>query len=304
MNKFAVVFPGQGSQSVGMLSGYAEQFTIIKETVQQASDVLGYDMWALITQGPADKLNQTIYTQPALLTADVAMWRAWCEQHDTQPSYMAGHSLGEFAALVAASAISFEDGLRLVASRGKCMQAAVPEGEGAMAAIIGLCDDAVQALCEALARGDIVAPANFNAVGQVVIAGQTDAVDRVVAAAKPAGAKLAKHIPVSVPSHSALMQSAADVFIHEIASIDVHTPLIPVIHNVDVAMHSDAEAIRNALVTQLTQPVRWVEIIQFMVASGVNEIIECGPGKVLTGLIKRIDKQVDSHVIDLTLDGA
>lgn len=296
---FAFVFPGQGSQSVGMCADAYAQFPIVRTTFEQANDALGYDLWALISNGPADRLNQTDVTQPALLAADVALWRAWCEQQAGRPAVMAGHSLGEFAALVAAEALRFEDAIRLVAARGRFMQQAVPDGVGAMAAIIGLTDEQVRLVCESVADGEVVAPANYNSVGQVVIAGHAGAVDRAINIAKEQGARLAKRIPVSVPSHCALMQPAADNLSVSLQEITVSLPKIPVIHNVDVATQLSPEAIKQALVAQLTQPVRWVETIQKIAADDITTFYECGPGNVLVGLIKRISKSLNPSPIQL-----
>lgn len=289
-SQLAFVFPGQGSQAVGMLAEQAATHSIIIDTFAEASDVLGYDLWNLVSHGPEDQLNQTEFTQPALMAADVALWRVWCELHEQRPAVMAGHSLGEFVALVCADSIDFTTAVRLVALRGRFMQEAVPAGTGAMAAIIGLDDVAVADLCEQVAAGDVVAPANYNSVGQVVIAGHTSAVQRAVDAAKAAGAKLAKMIPVSVPSHCLLMQSAADRLNEALNDIEIRVPKIPVIQNVDADIHQDPQTIRDNLVLQLTAPVHWVMTIQSMQRLGITEIIECGPGKVLQGLIKRIDR--------------
>ncbi len=295
--KLAVVFPGQGSQSVGMLATAAEQYPIIRKTFTQASDVLGYDVWELVSQGPAEKLNQTEYTQPALMAADVAWWSLWCEQNDERPVVLAGHSLGEFVALVCAGSINFETAVQLVADRGRFMQAAVAAGEGAMAAIIGLTDDQVRAVCDQVRAvcdqvDGTVSPANFNSKGQVVIAGQHAAVVQAVDIAKADGAKLAKLIPVSVPSHCALMQPAADQLAESLVAIDIKAPAIPVIQNVDAQIHDDPATIRQCLVDQLTQPVRWVQTIEAMQSQGITNIVECGPGKVLAGLIKRITRDI------------
>lgn len=286
--KIAFVFPGQGSQTTGMLSELASQFPIVKSTFEEASTVLNYDLWQLVQQGPAELLNQTEYTQPALLAAGVAVWRVWSGQQGTQAVLLAGHSLGEYTALVCAEAIAFSAAIRLVAARGRHMQEAVPEGQGAMAAIVGLSDDQVRDLCLSAAQGEIVASANFNAPGQVVIAGNSDAVDRCVILAKTAGAKIAKRLPVSVPSHCELMRSAAQRLTTDLNAIPVSVPKIPVIHNVDVAQHTDTHAIKQVLIQQLYSSVRWVETVQQIAASGIDLVIECGPGKVLAGLNKRI----------------
>ncbi|MDH5183905.1 MAG: ACP S-malonyltransferase [Gammaproteobacteria bacterium] len=302
----AFVFPGQGSQSVGMLAELAESFPIVKQTYQEASDVLGYDLWKLISEGPVEELNQTHITQPALLAAGIAVWRVWQQKGGAQPVVLAGHSLGEYTALVAAGAISFVDAIALVAERGKYMQEAVPAGEGGMAAILGLDDDKVIAVCEQAADGEIVSAVNFNSPGQVVIAGQASAVDRAIEIAKEAGAKRALKLAVSAPSHCALMQPAAKRLAERLASIEIQPPSIPVINNADVSMTTDADAIRDALVRQLYSPVRWVESVEKMSSDGVDRLIECGPGKVLVGLNKRIVKTMSAAAIfDIaTLDAA
>lgn len=288
MTTFAMVFPGQGSQSVGMLADLAQQFPIVEQTFAEASAVLGYDLWALVQQGPAEELNKTWQTQPALLTASVAIWRVWQEKNGAMPVVMAGHSLGEYSALVCAGVMDFKDAVRLVELRGKLMQEAVPEGTGAMAAIIGLDNDSIAKACADSAEGQVVAPVNFNSPGQVVIAGNKEAVERAGAACKAAGAKRALPLPVSVPSHCALMKPAADKLAVALQEITFNAPRIPVINNVDVAAESDANAIRSALVRQLYSPVRWTETVESMSAQGVAHLLEMGPGKVLTGLTKRI----------------
>lgn len=288
MTTFAMVFPGQGSQSVGMLADLAQQFPIVEQTFAEASAVLGYDLWALVQQGPAEELNKTWQTQPALLTASVAIWRVWQEKNGAMPVVMAGHSLGEYSALVCAGVMDFKDAVRLVELRGKLMQEAVPEGTGAMAAIIGLDNDSIAKACAESAEGQVVAPVNFNSPGQVVIAGNKEAVERAGAACKAAGAKRALPLPVSVPSHCALMKPAADKLAVALQEITFNAPRIPVINNVDVAAESDADAIRSALVRQLYSPVRWTETVESMSAQGVAHLLEIGPGKVLTGLTKRI----------------
>ena len=288
MTTFAMVFPGQGSQSVGMLADLAQQFPIVEQTFAEASAVLGYDLWALVQQGPAEELNKTWQTQPALLTASVAIWRVWQEKNGVMPVVMAGHSLGEYSALVCSGVMDFKDAVRLVELRGKLMQEAVPEGTGAMAAIIGLDNDSIAKACAESAEGQVVAPVNFNSPGQVVIAGNKEAVERAGAACKAAGAKRALPLPVSVPSHCALMKPAADKLAVALQEITFNAPRIPVINNVDVAAESDADAIRSALVRQLHSPVRWTETVESMSAQGVAHLLEMGPGKVLTGLTKRI----------------
>ncbi len=286
--KLAFVFPGQGSQSVGMMQGWAEHAEV-RATFAEASDALGQDMWALVTDGPADLLNQTVNTQPAMLAADVAVWRVWQAAGGATPALLAGHSLGEYAALVAAGALGFADAISLVRFRAEAMQAAVPEGVGAMAAILGLDDDVVRAVCSEAAAGEVVEAVNLNSPGQVVIAGNKAAVERAMALAKERGAKRALPLPVSVPSHSSLMRPAADKLLAHLQGVTIATPAIPVLHNADVQRHADADAIRAALAKQLHTPVRWVETVQALKAAGIERVIECGPGKVLAGLAKRID---------------
>ena len=290
----AFVFPGQGSQSVGMLNALAEAHPQVRDTFAEASAALGYDLWTIAAQGPEDKLNQTEITQPAMLTAGVAVWRVWQTDGGPQPVVMAGHSLGEYSALTCAGAIAFKDAVQLVAERGRLMQAAVPVGQGGMAAIVGLDDDAVRKLCDANARGEVLSPVNFNSPGQVVIAGTAAAVARAVENAKDAGAKLAKLLPVSVPSHCALMHPAAEQMRDRLRQVRIETPRIPVLHNVHVRGETSADAIRDALVRQIESPVRWVETIQKMTADGVTKLIECGPGKVLAGLNKRIARDAQT----------
>lgn len=286
----AFVFPGQGSQSMGMLSGLAEVYPIVKNTFEQGSDALGLDLWALVQQGEPDVLNQTHNTQPAMLAADVAMWRVWCELSEIRPLWCAGHSLGEYSALVCSNAMRFEESIALVAERGRLMQEAVPVGIGAMAAIIGLSDDLVIKACMDSAENEIVSAVNFNSPGQVVIAGHDAAVERAMSAAKEAGAKRALKLPVSVPSHCQLMASAAEKLAEKLQAIKIDTPDMTIVHNVDIASHDVADNIRGALKEQLFKPVRWVETIQSMSDQGVTDFVECGPGKVLMGLNKRIVK--------------
>lgn len=288
MTQFAFVFPGQGSQTVGMLADMAATWPVIEETFQEASAVQGYDLWALVQQGPAEELNKTWQTQPALLTASVALWRVWQQQGGKAPALMAGHSLGEYSALVCAGVIAFADAVRLVELRGKFMQDAVPAGTGAMSAIIGLDDAAIAQACEAAAEGQVVSPVNYNSPGQVVIAGHKEAVERAGAACKAAGAKRALPLPVSVPSHCALMKPAAEKLAAELSNITFNAPQIPVINNVDVACETTPEAIRDALVRQLYSPVQWTKSVEFMASQGIEHLYEVGPGKVLTGLTKRI----------------
>lgn len=287
MKKLGFMFPGQGSQSLGMLRDLAERHAVVTTTYAAASDVLGYDLWNLVQQGPVEQLNQTEYTQPALLAADVAVWQVWLQQNEILPAFMAGHSLGEYAALVCANALDFNTAIQLVAYRGQCMQQAVPGDQGAMAAIIGLDDEAVGILCIEAAQGDVVEPANFNSTGQVVIAGHKEAVERAMALAKVAGARMVLPLPVSVPSHCALMRPAAERFAAKLQEITLQSPEIPVINNVDVAVYTDPDAIKDALVRQLYSPVRWVETMRAMVDQKIESLVECGPGKVLAGLAKR-----------------
>ncbi|WP_394173165.1 ACP S-malonyltransferase [Thalassotalea litorea] len=295
----AFVFPGQGSQSLGMLSDFADNNTV-QQTFAEASDALGYDLWQLIQQGPVEKLNQTHITQPALLTASVAMWRVWLEMGGNAPALLAGHSLGEYSALVCAEVLSLATAVKLVESRGVYMQQAVPEGTGAMYAIIGLDDDAIKTACEQAAQGEVVSPVNFNSPGQVVIAGNKAAVERAGELCKQAGAKRALPLPVSVPSHCALMASAAEKLAKDLNDITFNTPQIPVINNVDVSAYSDAQQIKDALIRQLYSPVRWTETVKAMAAKGVDTLVEAGPGKVLQGLTKRIDKAVSCTSINTT----
>ena len=290
----AFVFPGQGSQSVGMLNTLAEVYPQVQETFAEASAALGYDLWSIVSTGPEEKLNQTEITQPAMLSAGVAVWRVWQTEQGPQPVVMAGHSLGEYTALTCAGAILFAEAVKLVADRGRFMQEAVPAGAGGMAAIVGLEDDQVRALCAQAAQGEVLSPVNFNSPGQVVIAGTATAVARAVAQAKGAGAKLAKPLPVSVPSHCALMHPAAERMRERLKQVQIVTPRIPVLHNAQVQAETNADAIRDALVRQVESPVRWVETIQKMAADGVDKLIECGPGKVLAGLNKRISKDTQT----------
>lgn len=286
--KIAFIFPGQGSQTMGMLAEFAKEYPLIKETFIEASQVLNFDLWKLCQEGPVAALNQTENTQPALLAASVALWRVWLQQRGVKPVFMAGHSLGEYSALVCAGALDFLTAIRLVAERGRLMQAAVPPGAGAMAAIVGLDNDKLKALCVSLAEGQVLAPANYNSIGQTVVAGDATAVDRLLVHAKQAGAKLAKCIPVSVPSHCALMKPAAEHLAETLQTIPISVPTISVVNNVDVSIEQDPIAIKKALIQQLYNPVRWVEIIQFLEKQSIDEFIECGPGKVLAGLNKRI----------------
>lgn len=288
----AYVFPGQGSQSVGMLADLAAAHPVVGETFAEASEVLGYDLWQLTQDGPEATLNQTDRTQPAMLAAGVAVWRVLAQASERRPAMLAGHSLGEYSALVCAGVLEFPAAVKLVESRARFMQEAVPAGEGAMAAILGLDDDAVREVCRQAAEGEVVEPVNYNAPGQVVIAGGAAAVERAISQAKAAGAKRALPLPVSVPSHCSLMQPAAGALIGELTRSDLRSPSINVIHNVDVRPHNDANEIRELLARQLHSPVRWVETIQYMQNEGVTRLVECGPGKVLAGLNKRIAKEM------------
>lgn len=294
--KYATVFPGQGSQSVGMLSSLAENFPEVKQTFKAASAVLNYDLWELIQKGPEEVLNQTEKTQPALLAAGVAVWRIWQTKKNNLPTYLAGHSLGEYTALVCADALDFQTAIKLVAARGKYMQEAVPAGKGAMAAIVGLENEQVAKLCHETGR--IVSPANYNSIGQVVIAGEVEAVNHVINEAKNANAKMAKLLPVSVPSHCALMKPAAEKLAIDLKDITINTPQIPVINNVDVTVYTNPDEIRSALIKQLYLPVRWVETIQFLEKHEIKTILEMGPGKVLCGLIKRISENIQTVAIN------
>ena len=290
--KLAIVFPGQGSQAVGMLAGYAEH-PLVRETFVEASQVLGQDLWALVDSGPAEALNETVNTQPVMLTADVAVYRAWRAAGGAEAAVMAGHSLGEYAALVAAGAIAFADALPLVRFRAQAMQQAVPQGIGAMAAIMGLDDEGVVAACAEAAQMQSVEAVNFNAPGQVVIAGHKEAVERAIVAAKARGAKRGLLLPVSAPFHSKLLQPAAEKLAAYLAEVPVRVANVAVLHNVDVARAATPEAVRAALARQAASPVRWVETIQAFVAQGVTHIIESGPGAVLTGLARRIAPGVE-----------
>jgi [acyl-carrier-protein] S-malonyltransferase len=286
--KFAFVFPGQGSQSVGMLNAFADH-AVVRETVQEASDALNQDLGKLIAEGPVEDLNLTTNTQPVMLTAAYAMYRAWLQAGGPKPAIVAGHSLGEYTALVAAGAIAFRDAVPLVRFRAQAMQTAVPVGEGGMAAILGLDDDTVRAVCSEASVAGVVEAVNFNAPAQVVIAGHKAAVEKACEVAKAKGAKRALPLPVSAPFHSSLLKPASDQLREYLASVDVQVPAIPVINNVDVAVVNEPAKIKDALVRQAAGAVRWVESVQAMSAQGVTHVIECGPGKVLAGLTKRID---------------
>lgn len=286
----AFVFPGQGSQAVGMLSDLAEDSPIIEQTFAQASEVLGYDLWDLVTNGPSETLNQTDKTQPALLCAGVALWRLWQEKGGETPSVMAGHSLGEYTALVCSGALGFQDAVTLVRLRGEFMQQAVPAGFGAMAAILGLEDEEIEAACERAAQGEVVSPVNYNCPGQVVIAGSAEAVERAIIECKEAGAKRAIPLPVSVPSHCALMKPAAEQLAAELEKIEVKAPSIPVIQNVTAQKVSEPAQLKKNLLAQLYSPVLWTRSVQLMLDEGIESTVECGPGKVLSGLNKKIHR--------------
>lgn len=285
---FAFVFPGQGSQSVGMMQAWAARDEV-RQTFAEASDALGMDLWQLVSEGPVELLNQTLHTQPAMLAADVALWRVWRAACGAMPAMLAGHSLGEYAALVAAEALDFADAIRLVRFRAEAMQTAVPEGVGAMAAILGLDNAAVSEVCAEAAQGEVVEAVNLNSPGQVVIAGHKNAVERAMKHAKDKGAKRALALPVSVPSHSSLMRPAAEQLLDYLQTITLRAPVINILHNTDVHSHADAASIRKALARQLHTPVHWSETILALKHAGVEQVIECGPGKVLSGLTPRIE---------------
>ncbi len=294
--KFAFVFPGQGSQSVGMMQAFTAA-KVVRETFTEASDVLHQDLWQLVAEGPAEALNFTVNTQPVMLTAGYAVYRAWRDAGGAEPLLVAGHSLGEYTALVAAGALAFRDALPLVRFRAQAMQEAVPVGEGAMAAILGLEDSAVSTACEEAAQGQVVEPVNFNAPSQVVIAGHKPAVERGMAAAKSKGAKRAVLLPVSAPFHSSLLKPAAEKLAAYLRTINVSAPRIPVVNNVDVATENNSQRIKDALSRQACRPVRWVEVVRHMAGAGVMHVAECGPGKVLAGLTKRIDGKLQGYAI-------
>jgi len=306
-NNLAFVFPGQGSQSVGMLSELGAGRAEIKHTFEEASSVAGIDLWRLSQEGPDDQLNLTINTQPIMLAAGVAVWRVWCNETDVRPSWLAGHSLGEYTALVCSNAVSFQDAVKLVIERARLMQEAVKPGAGAMAAILGMDAPDVVNLCLEISGEQVVAPVNFNAPGQIVVAGHTEAVDRMIAIAKEHGAKRAVLLPVSVPSHCVLMEQAAEKLEIVIREITIKTPKISIVHNFDVASHASPEVVISVLKKQLCHPVRWVESVKFLHEQGVEFLVECGPGKVLTGLNKRIARSCttasifDGKTLDQTL---
>jgi len=296
MSKFAFVFPGQGSQAIGMLNGFADN-VVVQQTLAEASDALQFDLAKLIADGPKEELDLTTNTQPVMLTAAVAMYRAWIAAGGKLPELVAGHSLGEYSALVAAGVISFKDAVPLVRFRAKAMQEAVPVGQGGMAAILGLSDADVFAVCAEAAQGDVVEAVNFNAPAQVVIAGHKAAIERACEIAKAKGAKRALVLAVSAPFHSSLLKPASDRLREYLAGVTFSAPQIPLINNVDVAIVSDMDGIKDALVRQAANPVRWVESVQKMAAEGVTDVVECGPGKVLAGLTKRINGELTGHAI-------
>jgi [acyl-carrier-protein] S-malonyltransferase len=292
----AFVFPGQGSQSLGMLASLAEQEASVLETFEEASEVLGYDLWRLVQDGPVEELNATERTQPAMLAAGVAVWRVWRSRGGPSPTIMSGHSLGEFTALVCADSLDFAEAVELVRYRGRIMQEAVPAGQGAMAAVLGMEDADIRKVCEEAAMGQVLEPVNFNSPGQVVIAGNSAAVNRALDLCKQRGAKRAIQLPVSVPAHSALMRPAAARLEEKLETVRVRAPLVPEIYTVDVKRHGSPDSIRRALVQQLFSPVLWVDTVRSMVDSHVNTIVECGPGKVLSGLSRRIERRKEIDV--------
>ena len=294
MAGLAVLFPGQGSQFKGMLAEFIEKEPSYLSFFNQASEVLGYDLWQLISEDTNEQLNQTQFTQPAILVVSVVLWHFWQSKEAQKPNYLAGHSLGEYSALVCANAIDFQEAVLLVAQRGRFMQEAVPIGQGAMAACIGLDEEAVRSLCLEASEGDVLSPANFNSPGQIVVAGSKVAVDRFIPLAKAAKAKLVKQLPVSVPSHCALMKEAAGRLSEKLNKINIKAPLIPVIHNVDFIAHSHPDDIRAALIAQLENPVQWVATIKRFVDENISEFIECGPGNVLAGLNKRMAREAST----------
>lgn len=294
----AFVFPGQGSQSLGMLAGLGEQQKLVIDTFAEASNALGYDLWALAQQGPEERLNQTDKTQPAILVASIALWRLWQAEGGPRPAFVAGHSLGEYSALVAAGSLGFVDAVRLVERRGQLMQEAVPAGRGGMAAVLGLEDADVLAACAEAAEGEVVSAVNFNAPGQVVIAGAAGAVGRAIEACKARGAKRAMALPVSVPSHCALMRPAAERFAAAVEGVKWQAPQIPLVQNVSASVVADLETLKCDLLAQLYSPVRWVESMVCLASQGITDLVECGPGKVLSGLNKRCVKGVNTHNLD------
>ena len=294
---FAAVFPGQGSQSVGMLADLADAFAAVKATFAEASEVLGYDLWRVCREGPEEELNATERTQPAMLAAGVAVWRVWVEKGGGAPDAMAGHSLGEYSALVCADAVAFRDAAALVAARGRFMQEAVPSGKGAVAAVLGLGDDEVEAACRAAERGEVVRPVNFNAPGQVVIAGHAGAVARALELARKAGARRAVVLPLSVPVHSPLMEPAAERFRARLEEARFSTPAVPVVANIGVEPHGGPASIRDRLVRQLFSPVPWAATVRRFAESGIDAVLEPGPGRVLAGLNRRVDRNMKAHAV-------
>ena len=294
-SQLAFVFPGQGSQSIGMLAELSEFHPVIRETFIEASDGAGVDLWALSQGGPDEMLNRTEYTQPALLAAGIAVWRAWQAQGGTMPSLLAGHSLGEYSALVAAGSLSLHDGAHLVRLRGQLMQDAAPKGVGAMAAVLGAEDDLVAEVCVQASGSQVVVPANFNSPGQVVIGGDVDAVDRAVALLNERGVRKVVKLAVSVPSHTPLMREAANRLAEAMRGMHWTVPSLPVVQNVDARVHAGVDEIRNALVRQLYLPVRWSDCMLSLASKGISRVAECGPGKVLTGLARRIDKSLEAR---------
>lgn len=298
----AFVFPGQGSQKIGMLLDLALSYPVVQQTFAEASAVLGYDLWSLVQNGTQEDINLTERTQPLLLAASVAVWRVWQQQGGEQPAYMAGHSLGEWSALVCAGVVSFVDAVKLVQQRGKFMQEAVPAGHGGMAAIIGLDDDLILTACKQAEQGEVVAAVNFNSPGQVVIAGNATAVERASALCKEAGAKRALPLPVSAPFHTSLMRPAADRLAEQINATTFSAPTVPVVHNVTAQTEQDPQKIKMLMIEQIYSPVRWVDCVNTLSAKGIVITIECGPGKVLSGLNKRIDKELSTYAIESTED--
>jgi [acyl-carrier-protein] S-malonyltransferase len=302
MTNLAFVFPGQGSQKIGMLAELAEQNPIIEKTFNEASEVLGYDMWQLIQQGEQDEINLTQRTQPILLTCSVAIWRLWNEKQGTLPNQMAGHSLGEWSALVCANVIDFADALKIVEARGKYMQQAVPVGQGTMAAIIGLDDQTILKACSEASCLGVVDAVNFNAPGQVVIAGSNDAVERAMEICKSAGAKRALPLPVSAPFHTSLMKPAADNLAEMVNAVSFRAPEVPIMHNVHAKNENDPQVIKALMLEQIYSPVKWVDCVKQLKESGASTLVECGPGKVLSGLAKRIDRELIALATDSAAD--
>ncbi len=297
--KLAFVFPGQGSQSVGMLAPLADEYSSIQQLFSRASDVLGYDLWALAQSGPQEQLNLTEQTQPLLLTSSVAIWQVWQSLGGSVPALMAGHSLGEYSALVCSGVIDFDAAVSLVRDRGKFMQQAVPQGVGAMSAVLGLDDQVIVSICQDVSvDGNVVEAVNFNSPGQVVVAGSADAVSKAADLLKEAGAKRVAPLPVSAPFHTSLMKPAAEQLAVAIAKVEFHAPTIPIVHNVHASIESDPGKIRQLMVEQTASPVRWTQSIEFMVARGVERVVECGPGKVLSGLCRRIHKPLSASAIE------